>query len=164
MTPRTILLQRPLASRWISGILGVVAVVVIGAFAMVINATSTSPQATLWTALSVWVVILAFSAQTFWSIRVYVEDVDGHRDLVVEYGSLVKFRQRFRANQIVDAQVVTVSFLQSGGFGYRGSIRLIRRAALATRRGEALRLSLQRGRVFIVTVDDAAEFVALLAK
>jgi hypothetical protein len=42
-----------------------------------------------------------------------------------------------------------------GGWGYRGSLRLYRRAALNLRKGAGLRLELHDGRVFVVTVDDA---------
>ena len=52
--------------------------------------------------------------------------------------------------------------MQTGGWGYRGSLRLFKRAALVTRRGEALELTLTRKRRFIVTVDDPAVFVAAL--
>jgi hypothetical protein len=49
-----------------------------------------------------------------------------------------------------------------GGWGYRGSLKLFRRAALATRRGEALEIQLIGKRRFIVTVDNPEDYVAAL--
>jgi hypothetical protein len=42
-----------------------------------------------------------------------------------------------------------------GGWGYRGSLRLLRRAAVILRRGEGVIFALTGERRFIVTVDDA---------
>jgi hypothetical protein len=53
--------------------------------------------------------------------------------------------------------------LRYGGWGYRGSLRLYRRAALVLRRGPGLRVKLRDGRVFVVTVDDPQGAVAAAA-
>lgn len=42
-----------------------------------------------------------------------------------------------------------------GGWGYRGSLTLLKRAAVILRRGEGVIFALTGGRRFIVTVDDA---------
>jgi hypothetical protein len=42
-----------------------------------------------------------------------------------------------------------------GGWGYRGSLRLLKRAAVILRRGEGVIFALTGNRRFIVTVDDA---------
>jgi hypothetical protein len=42
-----------------------------------------------------------------------------------------------------------------GGWGYRGSLRLLKRAAVILRRGEGVIFALTRERRFILTVDDA---------
>jgi hypothetical protein len=47
-------------------------------------------------------------------------------------------------------------------FGYRGSLLVLGAAAVAVRRGPALRLTLRDGKTFLVTVDDAATGAALL--
>jgi hypothetical protein len=47
-------------------------------------------------------------------------------------------------------------------FGYRGSLLVFGAAAVAVRRGPALRLTLRDGKTFLVTVDDAATGAALL--
>jgi hypothetical protein len=49
-----------------------------------------------------------------------------------------------------------------GGWGYRGSLRLFRRAAWVLRRGPGLRVDLRDGRTFVVTVDQPEEAVAVL--
>ena len=49
-----------------------------------------------------------------------------------------------------------------GGWGYRGSRRLVGRAAVVLRRGPAIRLELRSGATFLVTVDDADEGVERL--
>ncbi len=50
-----------------------------------------------------------------------------------------------------------------GGWGYRGSLRVARRAAWIVRGGDALVLHLTGGRRFLVTVDDAAAAAAVVA-
>lgn len=45
--------------------------------------------------------------------------------------------------------------IRYGGWGYRGSLRLVKRAAVILRRGPAVIFALTRNRRFIVTVDDA---------
>jgi hypothetical protein len=48
------------------------------------------------------------------------------------------------------------------GWGYRGSLRLFRKAAWVLRSGPALELDLTGERRFVVTVDDAEEAAAVL--
>lgn len=55
--------------------------------------------------------------------------------------------------EIEGAEVIDVRPLRYGGWGYRGSLRLFRRAAVTLRSGPGLRLALTGGRVFVVTVD-----------
>lgn len=43
-----------------------------------------------------------------------------------------------------------------GGWGYRGSLRLLKKAAVILRRGDGVIFALTRNRRYIVTVDDAA--------
>lgn len=56
----------------------------------------------------------------------------------------------------------TVSWGMSSGWGYRGSLRLFRRAAWVVRSGPALELDLRGGRRFTITLDDADEALAAL--
>jgi len=60
------------------------------------------------------------------------------------------------------AEVVAVRPMRHGGWGYRGSLRVFRRAAVILRKGPGVRVGLRRGRVFLVTVDDPEGLVAAL--
>jgi hypothetical protein len=67
------------------------------------------------------------------------------------------YRQTIRRSEIEAGRVVThrtFSLGISSGWGYRGSLRLFRRAAWVVRSGPALELDLSRGRRLTVTVDD----------
>lgn len=46
--------------------------------------------------------------------------------------------------------------IRYGGWGYRGSLRLLKKAAVILRRGDGVIFALTGDRRFIVTVDDAA--------
>jgi hypothetical protein len=96
--------------------------------------------------------------------RVVVRVVQGAlgRNLEIAYGPRGVVRQVFEAREIEGAHARHLTFAEMGGWGYRGSLRLIRRAALVTRRGDALELELSRRRHFIVTVDEPDVFVSAL--
>ncbi len=83
------------------------------------------------------------------TVRVTVD----HRGLQVAYGPLHWPRTRIGADQIESADVIDVHPTQWGGWGYRGSIRLMKRAAVVLRRGPGLHLRLRDGSEFAVTVD-----------
>jgi hypothetical protein len=80
------------------------------------------------------------------------------RALEVAYGPGSLVRQRFGPERILSTAAIDVSLTQNGGWGYRGSLRLFRRASLVTRRGAALELNLAGQRRFVVTVDDPEAF------
>jgi len=90
-----------------------------------------------------------------------VQTADGRRFEVV-YGPGGMIRQSFDATDIEHAQATSLSSLRTGGWGYRGSLALLRRAAVVTRSGDALRLDLSRGRRFAITVDDPTSFAEAL--
>jgi hypothetical protein len=50
-----------------------------------------------------------------------------------------------------------------GGWGYRGSLRLLRKAAVIVRRGDGVIFALTGNRRFIVTVDDAGSLAEAVA-
>jgi hypothetical protein len=52
--------------------------------------------------------------------------------------------------------------MQWGGWGYRGSLKLMKQAAVVLRAGPGLRLDMTGGRVFVVTIDDPGTAAALL--
>lgn len=65
------------------------------------------------------------------------------------------------------ATIATVSAIdvrptEWGGWGYRGSLKFMKRAAVVLRSGPGLRLDLTNGKTFVVTVDDPATAAALL--
>jgi hypothetical protein len=80
------------------------------------------------------------------------------RALEVVYGPGPLVRQRFGPERILSTAAIDLSATQTGGWGYRGSLKLIRRASLVTRRGAALELNLSGQRRFVVTVDDPEAF------
>jgi len=65
-------------------------------------------------------------------------------------------------DEIRSAEVLDVVPSEWGGWGYRGSLKLMKQAALVHRAGPGIRLELDRGRVFVVTVDEPEPAVALL--
>jgi hypothetical protein len=112
--------------------------------------------------LILWPVVSLSCAYLFSSIVVRVTDGSPGRSLEVLYGPHGIVRQRFGPDRLIAAYARTFSFAQMGGWGYRGSLKLFRRAALATRRGEALEIQLIGKRRFIVTVDNPEDYVAAL--
>jgi hypothetical protein len=52
-------------------------------------------------------------------------------------------------------EVIDVDPGRHGGWGYRGSLRFLRHAAINLRRGPGLRLTLSNGAWFVLTVEDA---------
>lgn len=90
--------------------------------------------------------VLAFA-----SVKVVVD----RRGLAVGYGPFGWPRTRIALDRIERAAVIDVAPGSHGGWGYRGSLRLLGRAAVILRSGEAIRLDLRGGKRFIVTVDDA---------
>ena len=90
-----------------------------------------------------------------------VQTADGRRFEVV-YGPGGMIRQSFDTTDIEHAQATSLSLLRTCGWGYRGSLALLRRAAVVTRCGDALRLDLSRGRRFAITVDDPTAFAEAL--
>jgi hypothetical protein len=63
---------------------------------------------------------------------------------------------------VVQAEAIDIRPLEWGGWGYRGSLRLMGRAAVVLRAGPGVRLELRGGRVLAVTVDDAETAAGLL--
>jgi hypothetical protein len=104
--------------------------------------------------------LCAFLAALRIVVRV-VETAQG-RELVVVYGPGGLVRQVFGPEQIVSASVQGPPRLMAG-WGYQGSLKLLRQAAVITRRGTALQVALTGKRRFSVSVDDPDAFVAALA-
>jgi len=82
--------------------------------------------------------------------------------LRIAYGPLPWPRTRISLEQIASASAIDVRPTEWGGWGYRGSLTLMKRAAVVLRAGPGLRLDLRDGKVFVVTVDDPETPAALL--
>lgn len=89
----------------------------------------------------------------FTSIRVTV-DRSGVR---IAYGALGWPVQRVPLIEIHQASMLKVQPMEWGGWGYRGSLRVMRRAAVVLRAGEGIRLELAGQRTLVITVDDAQQ-------
>lgn len=92
------------------------------------------------------------------SIRVRVD----RRGLLVNYGLFPWPRTHIPVEKIESATVIDVRPKQWGGWGYRGSLTLMRQAAVVLRAGPGMRIDLRDGRVFAVTIDEPEPGVALL--
>ncbi len=84
------------------------------------------------------------------------------RGLTVSFGWSSLIRVHIDSAKIASAETIQVNPMTWGGWGYRGSIRLMRRAAVVLRKGPGIKVSLVNGAVFAVTVDHPEEGVALL--
>jgi hypothetical protein len=103
------------------------------------------------------VLLLVYLA--FGWIRVSVDA----RGVRIRYGLLPRPVTSVPLDQIGQAERIDLRPLEWGGWGYRGSRKAFRRAAVVLRSGDAIKLKLTDGSEFAVTVDDAATGVALLA-
>ena len=128
-----------LTARW-PLIIGLVTLLV----ALVVLARLAAP----WIVLVLLVVTLAVT--TFSRIKV-TADRSGLR---VRYGFLGWPRTSVAIGRIAAARATDIHPAQWGGWGYRGSLALMKRAAVVLRAGPGLRLDLHDGKVFAVTIDD----------
>lgn len=100
----------------------------------------------------------ALLASTFAMLTVIADE----RGLRVLYGPARLPRQRIPLTRIAQASAIDVHPMAWGGWGYRGSLRLMRQAAVVLHSGPGLRLDLRDGKVFVVTVDDPHTAAAVL--
>jgi hypothetical protein len=158
----TVLLEQRLRTGGLSALLAVIFMVVGGAIVTVAS-TANSAHTPLIAKVVEYGVPLLLLFFLYASLSVVVRVVSDHdgRGLEIAYGFGL-IRQRFRAEEILAAQSLHLSFMEMGGWGYRGSLRFLKYAALATRRGEALELTLTGHRRFIVTVDNPDDFAVAL--
>jgi hypothetical protein len=84
-------------------------------------------------------------------IRVTVDE----RALTIRYGRLGWLRQRVAIERILMATAFELDPWAHRGWGYRGNLRLLGKAAIVVRAGSALRLDLRDDKCLSVTVDDA---------
>jgi len=72
----------------------------------------------------------------------------------VAYGPMRWPSTTVAMDRIDKATVIDVRPMEWGGWGYRGSLKLMNQAAVVHRAGPGVRLDLDDGKVFVVTVDD----------
>jgi hypothetical protein len=105
-------------------------------------------------------VLLAVGALVVMAARVRVRiDASG---LTADPGRWHRPSVHIALEDIDQVTALDVRPLRWGGWGYRGSLRLFRRAAWIVRAGPGLRLDLRDGRRFVVTVDEALAGAAAL--
>lgn len=91
-------------------------------------------------------------------VHVRVDD----RGVTIAFGPLGFPRMRVGVNRIAHADTTMVRPMEHGGWGYRGSLTVLRRAAVVIRGGEGLRLALRDNKTMIITVDDAGTAAGLI--
>jgi hypothetical protein len=84
------------------------------------------------------------------------------RGLWVHWGTFGLWRTGVPLSDVVRAEAIDIHPLQWGGWGYRGSLKVMGRAAVVLRKGPGMRLELRGDRVLAVTVDDAGTAAGLL--
>ena len=120
------------------------AVLVVG----VILAQLMEPSIRLW--ISIALLLPGIAVITFSRIRVTAD----RSGLTVRYGFLGWPRTSVPLSRIATAQAIDVRPTEWGGWGYRGNLTLMNRAAVVLRAGPGIRLDLLDGKVFVVTIDD----------
>jgi hypothetical protein len=155
-----VLIEQRLRTTGLSVALGAIALFVIGLFTTVAQSATSMPTPALIIGYGVPMVLVLVAIGAT-SIVVRVKNDAAGPALEIAY-AFDLFHQRFSAADIERASAVSLSFVEMGGWGYRGSLRLFKYAALATRRGQALELHLVGRKRFVVTVDHPDRFVAAL--
>jgi len=82
--------------------------------------------------------------------------------LHVQYGILPWPRTHIAIEDVIAASVIDVRPMEWGGWGYRGSLKVMKQAAAVLRAGSGIRVDLADGKRFVVTVDDPAVGAGLL--
>ncbi len=137
-----------LSSRWI--LLPAIGLLTFGPLVML------APDTPPW--LLVVIVIGGIALLSLASIRVRADSAGLH----VKYGALPWPTTNISIDRIDEASVIDVRPMDWGGWGYRGTLTLMKQAAIVLRAGPGIRLDLNDGRVFVVTVDDPETAVALI--
>jgi hypothetical protein len=116
-----------------------------------------APQ--VWWVFVIGLVPLGLFVFAFWRIEVIVDDTA----LAVRYGLAGWPVQRITLDRVRRAQAIDLQPIDWGGWGYRGSLKLRKKAAVVVRKGPALRLELDEDLVELaITVDDAPGAVAAI--
>jgi hypothetical protein len=89
------------------------------------------------------------------SLTAIVVEIDQREFRIRYFGGTRWPATHIPISTIREVEVVNVDPPRSGGWGYRGSLRMQGAAAVNIRRGPGIRLKLDGGKRFLVTVDDA---------
>jgi hypothetical protein len=119
---------------------------------------TTRTSSTMGVVTSIAAIATLLLADAFSRVRVTV-DRHGVR---IRCGYLGLIRRSIALADITHAEVFQLAPMAHGGWGYRGSLWLMRRAAIVVRGGTALRLALASGKEFSVTVDHADDGASLI--
>jgi uncharacterized protein DUF1648 len=103
-------------------------------------------------------VLVLIVLELFSKIRVTVNE----QGVSIYYGHLGWLRQRLPLERVLAARSFELVPMEHGGWGYRGSLMLAKRAAVVVRSGVALRLDLDGGKHFAISVDDAETAARLI--
>lgn len=114
------------------------------------------PPAPVGVALVILVTLVV--AVEFCSVTVTVDE----RGLRASLGPMRWPTVGFDLDEITAAQAIDLRPMAWGGWGYRGSVRIAKRAAVVLRAGPGIELALTGDRRFAVTVDDAPRGAAVL--
>ena len=153
------MVEERLRTRSITSALAVAALVVVAVELVAVTVAVHRVPWFVWLILAAVLVIMVAAIAAFATVIVRVLDAATGRSLELVYGPRGVLRQRFAPAQIEGARAQRLSIVQLGGWGYRGSLRLMKFAAVATRGGDALQVQLSGGRRFYVTVDEPQAFV-----
>lgn len=155
-------LRRRLRTGGITAVLTVITLGIGSLFLTVGTASGGGHRPLLATLVMVGVpLLLVAAAASFAHVEVVVSQSVEGPGLEVRY-AFGLLTQRFPADAILSVSAGPKSMIEMGGWGYRGSLRLFRYAALVTRSGPALELILTNRRRFVVTVDQPEDFVVAL--
>jgi hypothetical protein len=160
---RVIVLEQRLRSGGVAATIGAITFVFV-LVSTIFFESGGSSSIPVWGLVLELIALAVLGSVIFLFTRVVVRVVQSElgRGLEIVYGPGEIVRQVFEPAEVEGAYARHLSFAEMGGWGYRGSLRLIRRAALVTRRGDALELELSHRRHFIVTVDEPDNFVTAL--
>lgn len=107
------------------------------------------------------VLVVALATVTFLALARVRVRTDGS-GLHVVFGGLPWPRTHLAIEDIESASVIDVRPKDWGGWGYRGSLKLLDQAGVIYRAGPGLRVNLRNGKTFVVTIDNPEMGAAIL--
>ena len=102
--------------------------------------------------------LVALATSLLSSVSVRADEIGLH----LRYGPLSWPRQNIPLDRIRTASAIDLKPSEWGGWGYRGSLKILKRAAVVLRGGPALRVDLYNGAKFAVSIGDSETGAAVL--